>query len=120
MEQHPLAQITAGAIAGWATVITTNPLDVIKTRLQTQHHQLTYKKDLHIYSNSWGAFKHMWKQEGWKSFTRGIGPKLLTTTFFSSWFGICYEFILEICRKTPHLIHPTNHSNLPPISPPST
>ena len=36
----------------------------------------------------------MVKEEGYVAFTKGLGPKLLTTTIFSSWFGLAYEFIL--------------------------
>jgi len=107
VENHAVAQIIGGAIAGWATVVTTNPMDVIKTRLQTQHHQANFGgENMQIYSNSWHALTEMFKKEGYRAFTRGIGPKLITTTFFSSWFGLCYDLTLGWSRKTPLPQHP--------------
>jgi hypothetical protein len=37
VDQHVGAQMAAGFLAGTFMVIFTNPLDVVKTRLQTQH-----------------------------------------------------------------------------------
>eukprot|EP01114_Cavostelium_apophysatum_P021062 TRINITY_DN7242_c0_g1_i1.p1 TRINITY_DN7242_c0_g1~~TRINITY_DN7242_c0_g1_i1.p1 ORF type:complete len:344 (+),score=69.91 TRINITY_DN7242_c0_g1_i1:108-1139(+) len=100
VSQHIPAQILAGATAGWITTILTNPMDVVKTRLQTQHYQVTAENQkLTLYANTWSAFKVMMKEEGWRAFTRGVGPKLLTTTIFSSWFGLAYEFILDFSKK---------------------
>ena len=101
VEQHRGAHMIAGALAGWVAVLTTNPLDVIKTRLQTQHHQQQFEKEAvkTLYRNSFAALQHMYKHEGVRSFWKGTGPRLITTTFFSSWFGVVYELILDWSKE---------------------
>lgn len=44
VSQHYTAQFLAGLVAGVVTVVATNPMDVIKTRLQTQHTQFAQAK----------------------------------------------------------------------------
>jgi len=101
VENHKAVQMVSGAIAGWTMVVLTNPMDVIKTRLQTQHHQQNIDTQVQtLYSNSFSAMKVMLREEGWRVFTKGIGPRLLTTTFFSSWFGLIYETVLHYSKKT--------------------
>lgn len=65
----------------------TNPLDVIKTRLQTQSDTGVY------YSGPRDAFKSILEKEGWRAFTRGILPRMI---FFSMAAGIqwvTYEYV---------------------------
>jgi len=85
------AYLLAGAGAGAAAAAFTNPLDVVKTRLQTQHlacmlpsaaappHEsaracpsapLVYRGLAHTVSA-------IWQQEGLRGFFRGIGPRML-------------------------------------------
>lgn len=91
----------AGAVGGWATVVVTNPMDVVKTRLQTQHHQVGFEgnKNMTLYKNSFSAILQIYKEEGIRAFGKGIGPRMIATTFFSSWFGLIYETLLRVCKK---------------------
>jgi len=101
VEQSVPAQVTAGALAGFIAAVLTNPMDVVKTRLQTQHHQQHIEKDVvkTLYKNSYEAFLAMMREEGWKGFTRGLGPRVITSTFFSSWFGLIYEAVVHWSKK---------------------
>lgn len=62
----------AGALAGAIGTTCTIPVDVVKTRLQTQ--SKTGKKE---YDGIADAFRKIYKEEGWKGFTRGLGPRLI-------------------------------------------
>ncbi|KAJ5232634.1 Mitochondrial carrier protein RIM2 [Penicillium chermesinum] len=78
----PLVHLLAGAIGGFATAIVTSPLDVLRTRLQSDFYQSssrsssstaipsnTNHKTLRIIGN-------IYKAEGWRTFFRGLGPSL--------------------------------------------
>ncbi|KAJ5097626.1 Mitochondrial carrier protein RIM2 [Penicillium angulare] len=81
--QDPLIHLIAGASGGFATAIVTSPLDVLRTRLQSDFYQpisrpgssatplpqKTSHKTLNIISN-------IHKAEGWRAFFRGLGPSL--------------------------------------------
>jgi hypothetical protein len=79
----------------------TNPLDVVKTRLQTQHHhqQIETEAVKTLYKNTWEGFKHIIKEEGYRAFAKGLVPRVVTSAFFSSWFGFIYEAVLEFSKK---------------------
>ncbi|KAJ5708415.1 Mitochondrial carrier protein RIM2 [Penicillium malachiteum] len=80
----PWSHLLAGASGGFATAIVTSPLDVLRTRLQSDFYQpvsrsstssatsippQTNHKTLRIISN-------IYKAEGWRAFFRGLGPSL--------------------------------------------
>ncbi|KAJ5591821.1 Mitochondrial carrier protein RIM2 [Penicillium hispanicum] len=80
----PLVHLLAGASGGFATAIVTSPLDVLRTRLQSDFYQpvsrsaaasetalppRTSHKTLRIIGN-------IYKAEGWRAFFRGLGPSL--------------------------------------------
>ncbi|KAL9644865.1 hypothetical protein ABK040_005345 [Willaertia magna] len=64
--------LIAGALAGAIGTTCTIPIDVVKTRLQTQIR--TGKKE---YDGIRDAFSKIYKEAGWKGFTRGLGPRLI-------------------------------------------
>jgi hypothetical protein len=83
--------------AGATAAALTNPLDVAKTRLQTQ-------SDTGVYYNGMrDVISHIKRTEGWTGFTRGIIPRMI---FFSMAAGIqwgTYEYIkYEISPGTLH------------------
>lgn len=67
----------SGFIAGCVSAIITNPLDVMKTRLQT----LEGGEKLHGPLSEWklvkNNFRELYQVEGWRGFTRGIGARML-------------------------------------------
>lgn len=83
------AHFIAGAGAGTLAASFTNPLDVAKTRLQTQSLQVLQLK-------YWGVFptlKIIWKEEGFQGFIKGIKPRIIlhSTSAAISW--TTYEFM---------------------------
>jgi len=64
--------IAAGALAAACAVVATMPMDVVKTRLQTQG-SLTYRK----YNGIYHCFRTILVEEGVKGLTTGLGPRLI-------------------------------------------
>ena len=87
--------LIAGFFAGGAAAIASNPMDVVKTRLQTQHIKpgpLAFVTDM----------KQLFVEEGVrKAFLRGIVPKLVTTAPLGMLSSVMYEGILYFSRKSP-------------------
>lgn len=74
----------------------TNPLDVAKTRLQTQSDMGVYYQDLRH------ALYHIKQKEGWRGFSRGVFPRML---FFSMAAGIqwvTYEYVKYVPPLHPY------------------
>lgn len=70
--------------AGSCTTIVTNPLWIVKLRLQTQ----TMDGQVRMYRSIGHCFKTIYKDEGLKGFTKGLGPSLLGL------FHVCVQFPL--------------------------
>jgi solute carrier family 25 citrate transporter 1 len=68
--QEPLVwhTLTAGGVAGAASVFGNTPVDVIKTKMQGL--------DANKYKNSWECAKDVWVQDGFKGFYKGTVPRL--------------------------------------------
>jgi hypothetical protein len=64
-------QLLAGACSGAIATTCTIPIDVVKTRLQTQG-----KLGERHYDGVRDAFIKIYREEGWKAFTKGLGPRL--------------------------------------------
>ena len=67
----PVANLMAGGCAGGCAASFTTPLDVVKTRLQTQG------ATQHKYSGAIDAIRSIAEAEGVVAFTRGMGPRVL-------------------------------------------
>lgn len=102
--QHQLAQILGGLVAGAMTVVVTNPLDVVKTRLQTQapSSSASVGKQPKLYAHSWEALRHMAKHEGLAAFGKGLTPRLLLASVVSPVASVVYETVLQLSRKPSH------------------
>lgn len=104
------SQLTAGAIAGLANVVLLSPLEVVKVRLQAQARAsssaaaaLPYR-----YHGLAHALRVMWRQEGWRSYYRGINASLWA--FVPNWavYWVSYEALKR--RMTP-----ANTQTPPPV-----
>ncbi|KAL5288866.1 SLC25A44 family protein [Megaselia abdita] len=62
---HLLVQCVAGTLGGFTTTIITNPLDIVRARLQVQR-QASIKV----------VFKSLWKEEHFHMFTKGLSARL--------------------------------------------
>ena len=68
-----MTQIVAGGIAGGAAALATNPLDVVKTRLQTEGvGGIKYGT-----SSTFGMLKNIVKTEGYGALMHGMRPRVL-------------------------------------------
>ncbi|XP_060516524.1 solute carrier family 25 member 44 [Cylas formicarius] len=82
---HLLIQCVAGTLGGFTTTIITNPLDVVRARLQVQR--------LESMSNT---FRDLWHEEGLKMFTKGLSARLVQSATFSFSIILGYETIKRV------------------------
>ncbi|PRP84711.1 mitochondrial carrier protein [Planoprotostelium fungivorum] len=105
------AQFLAGSTAGIVMNTLNNPMEVVKTRLQTQHFFVhTYEspngreqnalKKPYFYKNSWQALQVILREEGVRGLSRGLTPRLIYAAVFSSLSGVLYEFIMKTSKKS--------------------
>lgn len=90
-EIAPLAILAAGGMAGAFYWISSFPIDVIKSRMQTDH----LDKAQRSYANMWDCAKKMKAQYGFRSFYWGFAPCLLRA-FPAN--GACF-FTYELTKK---------------------
>lgn len=76
------AVLLSGAFAGSAATVATYPLDLLRTRFAAQ-------KSVKIYSGLYEAVRHIYRHEGIKGFTKGLGTSLMSVfPFMGSFFWI--------------------------------
>lgn len=92
VQKNTLANIVAGAIAGAVVTFITNPLDVVRTRLQTQSMQA----ESYQYKNSFHTIKEMWRAEGFRAFFKGTTPRLSQWIIFSAAGAFAYELVVDV------------------------
>jgi hypothetical protein len=69
---HPLLSFSAGFFAGVISIVLTQPIDVVKTRMQG------IRSDR--YGNSWQCFGTLLREEGPIAFCHGIVPRAIRTS----------------------------------------
>jgi len=86
---------TGSAIcAGLTSGTLTNPLDVIKTRIQVAHTSHTGE---HLTFSQ--VFKQLLKEDGPMGLMRGVAPKIANTALWSTCMVSVYELLKRMCRK---------------------
>lgn len=85
---HLLIQTIAGTLGGFTTTIITNPLDVVRARLQVQ--RLGSMRD---------AFSDLWNEERLQMFTKGLSARLIQSATFSFSIILGYETIKRFSVK---------------------
>ena len=93
VEHSNLVNCIAGGGAGIFSAALTNPLDVARTRLQTQ---VDVSGENIKYRNMHHAVRILWKEEGIRGFTAGILPRM---AFHSTTAAICwvtYEYVKKV------------------------
>jgi solute carrier family 25 folate transporter 32 len=89
----PYMHLLAGLSTGMIVALLTNPIWVVKTRMQTQmfEHQRSYKGFFH------GIYK-LWKDEGIGGYYKGIVPALLGVSHGAMQF-MAYEEVKRVWTK---------------------
>eukprot|EP01012_Entosiphon_sulcatum_P012087 TRINITY_DN17534_c0_g1_i1.p1 TRINITY_DN17534_c0_g1~~TRINITY_DN17534_c0_g1_i1.p1 ORF type:complete len:322 (-),score=28.40 TRINITY_DN17534_c0_g1_i1:99-1064(-) len=85
----------SGALAAFSSTVCLNPVDVIKTRLQTQKGLLANGANVKPYAGIMDAVRHIHRDEGWRGFTRGVKPALVLRVPLHALSTIIYENILR-------------------------
>lgn len=96
--------LVSGINAGFVTSTATNPIWLIKTRLQLD------KSKLKIYKNSWDCLKHVVKNEGFFSLYRGLSASYLGG-IESTIQWVLYEQMRMFINKRSLKIHGTDPTN---------
>ncbi|XP_059449047.1 uncharacterized protein LOC132180293 [Corylus avellana] len=86
-----LVQAAGGIIAGAIASCTTTPLDTIKTRLQVVGHEKR--------STAREVVKGLIKDDGWKGFYRGLGPRFFSMSAWGTSMIVSYEYLKRLCAK---------------------
>ncbi|KAF8322227.1 mitochondrial carrier [Clavulina sp. PMI_390] len=76
-ELSPVRAVAYGAAAGYALWAVIYPIDVVKSRLQTDAFSGPERK----YNGTLDCVRKVWAREGVKGFTRGLGPTLVRSPF---------------------------------------
>lgn len=108
--QNYFAQIVSGGLAGFITSVLVNPLDVVKTRLQTQERvpntpiihgatKTTNGQNPIYYKSLLDGLKHMIRTEGYPSLMKGVLPRVISNVPMSAFSSLTYEFLMKLSRK---------------------
>jgi solute carrier family 25 protein 33/36 len=92
MKESSFVHMLSAATAGTSTAIVTNPIWLIKTRMQLQQQNSLYK-------NSFDCLKQVIKNEGIKGLYRGFSASLLGLTESTLQFVMYEYFKQQITRK---------------------
>lgn len=82
----PSLHLAAGGVAGVTASALTNPLDVARTRLQTQGHA-------HAYRGMVATVRRLWREEGPRCFARGIVPRMVFHSASAAVLWVTYEYL---------------------------
>ncbi|KAI5476025.1 hypothetical protein MNV49_000497 [Pseudohyphozyma bogoriensis] len=86
-----------GAVAGWVMWLCDYPLDVIKSRMQTDG--LPSQKELRKYSGVLDCTKKLYAEGGVGAFTRGLGPTLIRSPFANGATFVAFELAMRQLNK---------------------
>ncbi|XAR56956.1 Monocyclic monoterpene ketone monooxygenase [Bertholletia excelsa] len=99
MEKKPshvemvMVQATAGMLAGACSSIITTPLDTVKTRLQVMDNYGVGRPSVIK------TTKTLLKEDGWRGFYRGFGPRFLNMSLYGTTMIVTYELIKRLSVK---------------------
>ncbi|QLG72436.1 hypothetical protein HG535_0D01440 [Zygotorulaspora mrakii] len=94
------SEIITGAVAGGLAGILTTPLDVIKTRVQTQqpinpNKYTSSAKPANLSNSLFFSLRTVYKSEGILGFFSGVGPRFIWTSVQSSIMLLLYQIALR-------------------------
>jgi solute carrier family 25 protein 44 len=89
-------QAVAGVVTGCTSAVLTNPLDVVKTRLQTRAADGAGARP------SWaGVARQLLAADGPAGFYRGVAPRMVSTSLWGTCMVTTYEFLKRLCSVPP-------------------
>ncbi|XP_055811091.1 uncharacterized protein LOC129880881 isoform X2 [Solanum dulcamara] len=86
-------QATAGLAAGACSSVITTPIDTVKTRLQVIDDYGVGRPSV------LKTTKTLLREDGWKGFYRGFGPRFLNMSFYGTTMIVTYEIIKRLSVK---------------------
>ncbi|XP_077218382.1 uncharacterized protein LOC143852708 [Tasmannia lanceolata] len=86
-------QATAGTIAGACSSVITTPVDTIKTRLQVMDNYGAGRPSVIK------TTKKLLREDGWRGFYRGFGPRFLNMSLWGTSMIVTYELIKRLSVK---------------------
>lgn len=89
-------EILGGMAAGTITTTLFNPLEIVKTRLQTQVYTQSGTK---LYKNTFQGLKLLIEEEGLSSLTKGLAARIISRLPLMGFFALVYEAILDFSKK---------------------
>jgi hypothetical protein len=94
------AQLISGCLAGAVAASLTNPVEIAKTRLQTQIGDTSAgNAGKGMKRTTFNTLKLMWRAEGIRGMGKGLLPKLAFTVPVSALSSILYETIMTLSQK---------------------
>lgn len=96
VKKHWIPQFLAGCLSGSLVAIITNPLDVVRTRLQTQSYTHSIDKQ---FAQPMDMIRSIKQTEGIRGFMKGFTPRFISWTVFSCSAAILYELTIDISTK---------------------
>ena len=103
---HLLVQCIAGTLGGFTTTLLTNPLDIIRARLQVNPIKIFFDKDFFQKENFFlqvqrtgsmlRTFRVLWSEERLRIFTKGLSARLVQSASFSFSIILGYETIKRL------------------------
>jgi solute carrier family 25 iron transporter 28/37 len=90
----PLTHIVCGGTAGGVAAALTTPLDVAKTLLQTRG--TSKDGEIRAARGMWDALRIIGRRDGWRGFTRGLAPRVVTFMPSNALCWLFYEFFSEL------------------------
>lgn len=86
-------QAMSGTVAGACSSIITTPMDTIKTRLQVMDNYGSGRPSV------LKTTKTLLKEDGWRGFYRGFGPRFLNMSLYGTTMIVTYELIKRLSIK---------------------
>lgn len=96
-QYNPYLHCVSGGIAGGIAAALTNPFDCIKTTLQTRG--VTQNENLKYVNGFKSAAKALYKEGGWRAFTRGLKPRIIFNVPSTAISWTAYEMAKEILLR---------------------
>jgi solute carrier family 25 iron transporter 28/37 len=92
----PVTHITAGGIAGGVAAAITNPIDVVKTLLQTRGE--SQMSEVQAVRGFIDGAKVVYKTRGWQGFFKGVSPRIMATMPSTAICWATYEYFKYIVK----------------------